>query len=248
MWHKPHGFYDKENYKEKLPRLVFEVHAITLVTVRIYLCTLGVHKSTMFPCNCRSRADSVDGVRYARRTRRNNFATRRSRCARRARSDTAARRSGGAARRCRSAAGRDRSGFGVFRNLAVEVFLTFAGEGENQHAVSGVNILVGEVHAVAVESPVTFAPAGAIERIEIVGPIERKVATAFALARRVLINFDPVDELEKRKLRFIKLANPSRTLRRPKVKTESLCTCQVGNLATFRLAAGLTAWCFSLVI
>ena len=126
--------------------------------------------------------------------------------------------------------------------MAVEVFLTFAGEGENQHAVSGVNILVGEVHAVAVESPVTFAPAGAIERIEIVGPVERKVAAAFALARRVLINFDPVDELEKRKLRFIKLANPSRTLRRPKVKTESLCTCQVGNLATFRLADFLAVY------
>ena len=52
--------YDKENYKEKQPRLVFEVYAIALVTVRTDLCALGVHDTAVFLCNCRCRADGAD--------------------------------------------------------------------------------------------------------------------------------------------------------------------------------------------
>ena len=126
--------------------------------------------------------------------------------------------------------------FVIFRDLAIEIFLTLACEGENQHAISRINILVGEVNAVTVKSPVTLAPTAAIESIEIVGPVERKVAATFALARRVLVNLDPVDELEKWKLGFVKLANPFGTFRRPKVKAEALCTREAIDLATFRLA------------
>ena len=73
MWDKPHGLCNKENYKEKQPRLVFKVHAVTLVTVRCDLGTLGVHEIAVFLYYGRSRADCANGICFARRTWRNNL-------------------------------------------------------------------------------------------------------------------------------------------------------------------------------
>ena len=115
----PYGFCDKENYKEKRPQLVFEVHAVVLVTIRVHLGALGVHKTATILCSCRSRTHSVDGVCGARGARRNDCAARRGRDARGACRNTAR-------RRCRSDARRLRSLFVVSRNLAVEVCIVFA--------------------------------------------------------------------------------------------------------------------------
>ena len=116
------------------------------------------------------------------------------------------------------------------RNLAVEVFLTLTREGQNQHAVPRINVLVGEIHAVAVKGPVTLAPAGTVKTLEIVRPVERKVAAVRTLARSILVSLDQVDELEKRKLGFVEITDPFGTFRRPKVKAQTLRSNQVFDL------------------
>ena len=72
----PYGFCDKENYKEKRPQLVFEVHAVALVTIGVDLCALGVHESTVFLCNCWRGADSMNCVCFAGRAGRDKLAAR----------------------------------------------------------------------------------------------------------------------------------------------------------------------------
>ena len=145
MWRKPHGLCNKENYKEKLPRLVFKVHAVTLVTVRCNLGSLGVHESTEFLHDSRCRANCANGIRFARRAGRINLlaagrcycAARRSRCARRTGS---------------YAAGRCRCLFVIFWNLSVESFLAFFGKCDDGHSILGKDVARADIDAVAVNS------------------------------------------------------------------------------------------------
>ena len=219
--------------------LEIEVDLIVGLVIRVHASALGVNGATdfftlQFGAVLQNAgflfAAGAEWVELAAGTRRNaggrSYARRRGH-ARGARGN-AARRSG--------------SLFVIFRNLAVEAFLTLASEGENQHAVFGINVLVGEVDAVAIEGPVALAPTGAIKRVEIVSPVESEVAAAFALARSVLINLDPVNELEQRKLGFVECANPFSAFRRPQVEAETLGSLQVRNLTAFGLTDFFTVY------
>ena len=94
----------------------------------------------------------------------------------------------------------------VHGNRAAESRRSFFRDREDQRAVLNDRIRRIEVHEVAVERPVALRPAGGIEAIEVVRPVEHELPVL------VPVVLDPVDELVRGQRRFVQRAGPARLL------------------------------------
>ena len=112
--------------------------------------------------------------------------------------------------------------FGIGGHLAVEAFLALLSEGDDDHAVLGKDVARADIDSVAVKCPVAFQPTGTVECIEVVAPVQGKVAAVFTCARGVLVDLDPVDELVNRQDIVVPGTDPAGVFVGPEVEAEAL--------------------------
>ena len=114
-------------------------------------------------------------------------------------------------------------------NRPAEPGRAFFRDGENQRPVLNHRVRGIEVDQVPVERPVALCPAGGVEGVELVCPVEHELAVVIAVV------LDPVDELVRGQRGFIQRAGPAARVARPRVEAQRLGIDQVARLATFGL-------------